>query len=46
LLLKGEPQIRQARRGVEAYQKALASLDLLSEINWEMLRRGDALFHE
>ena len=46
LLLKGEPQIRQARRSVEAYQKTLGSLDQLSEINWELLRRGDALSHE
>ena len=46
LLLKGEPQIRQARRSVEAYQKALQSLDQLSEINWELLRRGDTLSHE
>ena len=46
LLLKGEPQIRQARRSVEAYQKTLESLDQLSEINWELLRRGDTLSHE
>lgn len=46
LLLKGEPQIRQARRSVEAYQKTLESLDQLSEINWELLRRGDPLSHE
>jgi hypothetical protein len=46
LLLKGEPQVRQARRSVEAYQKTLESLDQLSEINWELLRRGDTLSHE
>ena len=43
LLLKGEPQILQARRSVEAYQKALQTLDQLSEINWELLRRGETL---
>ena len=46
LLLKGEPQVRQARRSVEAYHKTLESLDRLSEINWELLRRGDPLSHE
>src|SRR5271157_3612114 len=45
-LLKGEPQVRQARRSVEAYQKTLERLDRLSEINWELLRRGDPLSHE
>jgi hypothetical protein len=43
LLLKGEPQILQARRSVEAYQKTLQTLDQLSEINWELLRRGETL---
>ena len=46
LLLKGETQVRQARRSVEAYQKTLESLDGLSEINWELLRRGDPLSQE
>lgn len=46
LLLKGDPQVRQARRSVEAYQQTLESLDQLSEINWELLRRGDPLSHE
>src|SRR5579864_8316386 len=32
LLLKGEAQIRQGHRSVEAYQKTLARLDQLSEI--------------
>ena len=41
LLLKGDPQILQARRGVEAYQKTLQILEQLSEINWELLRRGE-----
>jgi hypothetical protein len=43
LLLKGEPQILQARRSVEVYQKTLQTLDQLSEINWELLRRGESL---
>ena len=43
LLLKGQPQILQARRGVEAYQTALHLLEQLSEINWELLRRGAPL---
>jgi hypothetical protein len=43
LLLKGESQILQARRSVEAYQKTLQALDQLSEINWELLRRGEIL---
>lgn len=41
LLLKGQPQIRQARRGVEAYQAALQLLEQLSELNWELLRRNE-----
>ena len=43
LLLKGPSQIAQGRRSVEAYQKVLQTLDLLSEINWELLRRGETL---
>ena len=43
LLLKEQPQIFQARHGVEAYQQLLESLDQLSWINWELLRRGDPL---
>jgi hypothetical protein len=43
LLLKGEAQILQGRRSVEAYQKVLQALDQLSEINWELLRRGETL---
>jgi hypothetical protein len=43
LLLKGEPQIRQARRSVAAYRELLQTLDQLSEINWELLRRGETL---
>lgn len=43
LLLKEPSQILQGRRGVEAYQQLLESLDQLSWINWELLRRGDPL---
>ncbi len=43
LLLKGEPQIAQARRSVAAYQHLLQAADQLSEINWELLRRGAPL---
>jgi hypothetical protein len=43
ILLKGEPQILQARRSVEAYHKTLQALDQLSEINWELLHRGESL---
>jgi len=43
LLLKEPAQILQARHGVEAYQRLLESLDQLSWINWELLRRGDPL---
>jgi hypothetical protein len=43
LLLKEQSQILQARQGVAAYQRLLASLDQLSWINWELLRRGDPL---
>lgn len=43
LLLKEQPQILQARQGVQAYQQLLESLDQLSWINWELLRRGEPL---
>jgi hypothetical protein len=43
LLLKEPSQILQARHGVQAYQQLLESLDQLSWINWELLRRGDPL---
>ncbi len=46
LLLKGQPQIVQARRSVEVYQQVLQTLDQLSEINWELLRRGEKLTGE
>jgi hypothetical protein len=43
LLLKEPSQILQARQGVAAYQRLLESLDQLSWINWELLRRGEPL---
>jgi hypothetical protein len=46
LLLKGESQILQARRSVQDYQQLLQTLDQISWINWELLRRGETLPHE
>ena len=43
LLLKEPSRIAQGRQSVAAYQHLLESLDQLSWINWELLRRGDAL---
>jgi hypothetical protein len=43
LLLKDQSQILQAPHGVQAYQELLDSLDQLSWINWERLRRSDPL---
>jgi hypothetical protein len=43
LLLKEPSQILQGRQSVQAYQELLESLDQLSWINWELLRRGDPL---
>lgn len=43
LLLKERSQIARGRQGVDAYQQLLAQLDQLSWINWELLRRGEAL---
>jgi hypothetical protein len=43
LLLKEESQILRGRQGVAAYQQLLESLDQLSWINWELLRRGEPL---
>jgi hypothetical protein len=41
LQLKQPSQIAQGRKGVEDYQKFLASLEDLCWINWELLRRGE-----
>lgn len=46
LLLKGDPQITQARQSVEAYKGVLQTMDQLSEINWELLQRGENLTSE
>ena len=43
LLLKEPAQILQGRRSVAAYQQLLESLDQLSWINWELIRRGDLI---
>lgn len=43
LLLKEQSQILQGRQSVQAYQALLESLDQLSWINWELLRRNDPL---
>jgi len=41
LLLKSPEQIDQARLGVAAYAQIQESLDELSQINYELLRRGE-----
>lgn len=43
LLLKSPEQIEQARRGMDAYAQAQAALDEISQINQELLRRGEPL---
>jgi hypothetical protein len=43
LLLKSPEQISQARQSVAAYARVLARLDQLSQINHELLRRGEPL---
>jgi len=42
-LLKSEDQIAQARQGLAAYAQAQEILDEISQINYELLRRGDPL---
>jgi hypothetical protein len=42
-LLKSPTQQQQARQGVGAYQELWAGLEELSQINAELLRRGDPL---
>jgi hypothetical protein len=41
LLLKSPEQITQARLGVAAYAQIQASVDEISQINYELLRRGE-----
>lgn len=43
LLLKSPEQIEQARQSVAAYAQALQALDQISQINHELLRRGEPL---
>ena len=43
LLLKSPDQIDQARQSVAAYAQVLEALDQLSQINHELLRRGEPL---
>jgi len=43
LLLKSPDQIEQARRSVTAYTRVLEVLDQISQINQELLRRGEPL---
>lgn len=43
LLLKSEIQIDQARQSVAAYARAQQILDEISQINHELLRRGQSL---
>lgn len=42
-LLKSDLQLAQARQGLVAYGQMQDSLDELSQINYELLRRGEAL---
>ena len=43
LLLKSPEQIAQARLGLAAYAQVQDALDELSQINFELLRRGEPL---
>ncbi len=43
LLLKSPDQIDQARQGVDAYAQVQRVLDEISQINQELLRRGEPL---
>ena len=43
LLLKSPDQIEQARQSVSAYAHVLEVLDQISQINHELLRRGEPL---
>jgi hypothetical protein len=43
LLLKSEAQIEQARQSLAAYTQAQEVLDEISQINYELLRRGQPL---
>jgi len=43
LLLKSQDQIDQARHSLAAYSQVQAALDEISQINYELLRRGETL---
>ena len=43
LLLKSLAQIDQARQGLAAYAQTQDALDEISQINYELLRRGESL---
>jgi hypothetical protein len=43
LLLKSPDQVEQARQSLAAYAQAQEALDEISQINYELLRRGEAL---
>lgn len=43
LLLKSEAEQEQARQGLAAYAQIQETLDEISQINYELLRRGDKL---
>jgi len=43
LLLKSSDQVDQARQSLAAYAQVQAVLDQISQINHELLRRGEAL---
>jgi hypothetical protein len=43
LLLKSPDQVEQARHGLAVYAQAQEVLDEISQINYELLRRGEVL---
>lgn len=43
LLLKSPEQIQQARQGLQSYAQIQQALDEISQINYELLRRGEPL---
>lgn len=43
LLLKSQDQVEQARQSLAAYTQAQEVLDEISQINYELLRRGESL---
>jgi hypothetical protein len=46
LLLKSPDQVQQARRSLAAYAQVQETLDQISQINHELLRRGEPLIAE